>query len=200
MDEHNPLWILINTYPNKEWDWEEISTNKCITMKLIEDNLDEYHWNWRGICVNPNLTIEFVVKFHDKFPVYCWRDISAHHNITMSDIEKHPTLPWRSYGIDINPNITIEFVLKYHKINASVETYKTNLWYNSSDVWHHQWDSLSRSINIKDIESHPELPWNYHSISVNPTLDMNFVEAHIFQDWNWELISSHPNLTQTFLE
>ncbi len=91
----NPLWTLIQLYPDQNWDWEKISSNRCTTMKIIEDNIDKYPWNWRGIAINPDLNIAFVLKYCHKFPVYCWSDISAHQNVTMADIEANLTLPWR---------------------------------------------------------------------------------------------------------
>ena len=52
---------MINKYPNKNWNWWEISCHENITMDIIEKYPNK-PWDWKGISCNPNLTLEFIKK------------------------------------------------------------------------------------------------------------------------------------------
>ena len=43
----NPLWYLIEKYPEEDWSWHWISKNRNITWEIIENNPD-YPWDWNG--------------------------------------------------------------------------------------------------------------------------------------------------------
>jgi hypothetical protein len=49
---------FIEANPDKPWDWEYISSNPNITMKIIEANPDK-PWNESGIFQNPNNKLEY---------------------------------------------------------------------------------------------------------------------------------------------
>ena len=74
---------LVNKYPDKPWDWYNISRNPNITMAYILANADK-PWDWSGISYNKN--------------------------ITMTDIFNNPDKPWNWSGVSWNPNITIDFI------------------------------------------------------------------------------------------
>src|SRR5690606_31793136 len=61
-------------------------------------------WNWFGISVNPNITIDFIKENLDK--EWWWFDLSRHHNITLDMNVNNPDLPWDLDGISYNPNLT----------------------------------------------------------------------------------------------
>ena len=89
-------------------------------MDIIEENSD-LDWKWTAIGENPNLTINFIRKYQDKFK-NCWDTISENQNIQMQDIENNLDLPWEFEFISLNPNlseatlaVTIDFVKKYKK-------------------------------------------------------------------------------------
>ena len=80
----NHLWKLIESYPNKDWNWYNISCNPNITWNIIQDNQDK-PWSWIGISYNPNITWEI--------------------------IQDNPNVNWNWYWIPLNPNITWEIIL-----------------------------------------------------------------------------------------
>ena len=51
---------IIEKYPDKPWDWNEISEN--ITMDIIEKYSDK-PWNWKCVLKNPNFTFEMIEKY-----------------------------------------------------------------------------------------------------------------------------------------
>ena len=57
------------------------------------------------ISNNPNITIEDIEKHPSKH--WNWYLISINPNLTMKDIEKYPNKPWNWQGISSNPNITM---------------------------------------------------------------------------------------------
>ena len=46
---------MIQSNPDKEWDWEYISWNPNITWEIVQDNPDR-DWNWFFLSGNPNIT------------------------------------------------------------------------------------------------------------------------------------------------
>ena len=56
----NTLEYLLEKYPDKLWDWVNISKNPNLTMEIIEKYPDK-PWEWKyGISKNPNITIKFI--------------------------------------------------------------------------------------------------------------------------------------------
>ena len=106
----NTLISLLEKYPNKPWNWNEISWNSNITMDYIEKHPDK-PWNWDYISSNPNLTMEFIEKHPEKD--WNWNCISDNPNITIQDVEKHPEKNWNWYYVSRNPNLTLEYIDKH---------------------------------------------------------------------------------------
>ena len=85
--------------------------NPNITMELVSrhTDLDLNGWNWHGLSLNPNITLDFVLKTKNLLP-WKWYELSKNPNISMEDISNHPELPWNWNGIPQNPNVTEEFI------------------------------------------------------------------------------------------
>ena len=62
---HNLTMEILETYPNKPWEWDYISANPNITMEIIEKYPNK-PWSWVHISCNPNITMEFIEKYIDK--------------------------------------------------------------------------------------------------------------------------------------
>ena len=52
---------LLEKYPDKHWNFNNISHNPNITMEIIE-KYPEKPWDWDGISMNPNITMEMIEK------------------------------------------------------------------------------------------------------------------------------------------
>ena len=56
----NSLEYLLKKYPNKSWDWEVISYNPNITMKIIK-KYPYGNWDWYEISKNSQISLIRVV-------------------------------------------------------------------------------------------------------------------------------------------
>ena len=106
MENKNTLLILLEKYPDQQWDLEAIAFNPNIT---IIDFIEEYE-----VFKQNNLVMDFIEKYPNK--PWNWNIISQ--NFQIEFIEKYPDKPWNWNLISINPNITVGFIEKYFsKIN-----------------------------------------------------------------------------------
>ena len=121
------ITYLIEKYPDKRWNWYELSANPNITMSYIINNPDK-PWDWCCLSLNPNMTMSDVLNNPDK-PWY-WPHLSVNKNITMSDVINNPNKPWSLSHLSKNPNITISFIEQnMDKIdfqNLSINTFTDN--------------------------------------------------------------------------
>ena|ERR1700731_4758634 len=72
----NELSKLIEHFPNKNWDWYELSRNPNITIREVLTHPYEL-WNWECLSANPG--------------------------ITMKDVLVYPNMPWRWDWLSQNP-------------------------------------------------------------------------------------------------
>ncbi len=61
----NHLATLLKLFPNKPWDWSEVSRNPNITYAIVQANLDN-SWDWEMLSRNPNITPVIVQANLDK--------------------------------------------------------------------------------------------------------------------------------------
>ena len=64
-EDLNELEKLLLEFPDKPWNWKELSRNPNITLEIVEANPDK-PWNWYYFSGNPNVTIDFIKKCPDK--------------------------------------------------------------------------------------------------------------------------------------
>lgn len=69
-------------------DYIKEASDKWHTLyiSMILQNLDK-PWNWQCLSINPNITIDHILKY--------------------------PNLPWVWFELSRNPNITIEHIFQY---------------------------------------------------------------------------------------
>lgn len=133
---------IICKYPNIKWAYSSVSRNKTMTME--------------------NLLI--ILKTHKNF-IMDWHGLSSNSGITMEDIEKYPSLPWKLDSICNNPNITLEFV----KAHISKIT-----------NWH---GICSSKMFTEDVyEKNPYLKLDIYGLVQNPNLTISFVKKIIKSD------------------
>jgi hypothetical protein len=101
----NDLWILIELFPDKPWDWYWISKNKNITWQNIIDNPDK-SWDWYYISSNPNITWEIIVDNPDK--------------------------QWNWYGISMNDFNHDKKMSEYHNKAARIIQHQAKIWLHSA--------------------------------------------------------------------
>jgi hypothetical protein len=107
--------------------WENISSNKGITMDIIE-KYPELSWCWAAVSFNPNLTFEMLLKNLDKD--WDWTAVTEQACITMEIISTHPDLPWDMESLVFNRNITSDYVLDNLDKNWVMEFLSMNPFHN----------------------------------------------------------------------
>ena len=103
-----------------------------------------------------------------------WNSLSYSSNITSEDILNNLQYPWDFKSIQFNRNLTIEMYLYLKSINI-----KINCFF---------YPNLSRSnyIDIQDVISNPDIPWDYSNLSMNPNITWKVISAHSDIPWNYD--------------
>jgi hypothetical protein len=168
----------IREYTDK-WDWKKLSSNKAITMDIIEENAD-IPWSKRLVVLNPNLTWDFIIKHIEyyKNDLWTWEFISAHKCVTMETVKSHPDLPWNYKYLSQNLSITIDCVLE--RINLPWD------WYALSRHPNMTWDI---------VQTNNELPWSKIALSANPNITLDIIKDNFHVDWYYEHFIMNVNLT-----
>lgn len=202
----------------------EIESENEGTIKLNHDNtyttirtlLHTHAWNWRGLCENPTLNIEFVKKYAtSQITPSEWAGITANPGIKMQDILDNQHLSFNLFYIAHNPNLTEDyldiFVSMYH-------TQQKLFIGNIESLF--DWENLSRhkNISMEYIYLHLDYPWCFDVdnpeqdgvVWSNPNLTVKFLEKWIkercennsnlisLMDWNY--ISSNPGIKMVDIE
>lgn len=218
----NPLKRLLKLYPNKKWDWHELSMNPCTDIEIILKNMDKKLY-WTGISSNPKMTLEIIKKYIDFSWDWCvlsnrflitdiltypnlpwdWFYVSKKSDVTMDIVRSHPNLPWNLVSLMFNINTDINMILEninkvpsntlIDGINVSINDIITNIHLN----WN--WIVLSKYKNIEDILMYPDLPWNWVYVCQNPTLNMDIIRSRPEIPWYYDTLSYHPKLTIKFI-
>src|SRR5437868_12431881 len=74
---------FIEKYPDKNWNWFDISMNPSITIEFVQKYIDD-KWGWKFISNNPNITTEFI----EKYPSEDWNWSSISDNKFAPEKEK----------------------------------------------------------------------------------------------------------------
>ncbi len=221
----NELVLLLERFPDADWDWCSLSSNPNITLEYI-DKHPHLPWVFYSIMVNPNLTVDYI-EDHPEKP-WDWTTLSR--ILPVDYIFLHPEKSWSWYNVSGNPTLTMKHISEsphidwdWTQVNGSAnlkeEDIKSmpdsrrNWWmlsYNSlvsADVLlpfvdeflsdnSSSWYFLSAKIESFDVVfARPELPWNHTGLSLNPILTLPFVFSHPDFQWNWYNISKNANIT-----
>ena len=140
-----------------EWQWRDITINKCITMEDFKNNR-EYPWCLDALGENPNFDINFFLQEYPEFleemkslkdyescPIM--NSISEHPSVTPEIVHSNRDIPWTPTHILLNTNFTIYNSLEIPDINI-----RSYFW------------SMNPNLLFEDIEKHPEINWDYNYI------------------------------------
>ena len=61
----NDLYILLCVYPDKPWNWGQLSLNPSITWDIVKEFSDK-PWDWYYLSMNLSITWEIVKDNPDK--------------------------------------------------------------------------------------------------------------------------------------
>lgn len=108
-------WKSMKLLENNFYDWNALSKNINLQLKIIKKNLDK-SWDWLWISRNVNLNIDFILTLVKNFIQLDWFWISQNPNITWQIIQSFPTLSWDIRGLRYNPNLTYEIIINEPKL------------------------------------------------------------------------------------
>lgn len=169
--------------------WRYVSQNLGIKLCDIEDH-PELPWDWEFVARNPNITLEFIFKYQDKFKETNYMNLGGTKHITIQDIKTYPAIFWNKLTLSNNPNLTLDFVLD--------DVGDLNNYWN--------WINIMKCPNIKvqDVlkfnKDHPNVFKNVYSdimsgLSANTTITIDIVRENFTHKWNWREISKNPVFT-----
>lgn len=141
----NALIKLLELFPDKPWDWKQISKNPNINMNFVRKH-PEFPWDWNILGRNPNITCDFIKGFIDK----PWNlvELSYNKNISTASTSKYTggigyfITTWEDIPQQINeqsdldklssnPKLTSEIVnsneVSWNWIHLSNNTFKYDL-------------------------------------------------------------------------
>lgn len=188
---------LVKAYPNKKWNWWELSKNPCITLQDVLDN-PQLPFIDDGVSLNENVTI---FDISSSFPLNS-ELLSRRDFYTEKDYIEHPEIDWCIVHL-VKKILSVDYILKHFDLSdnyivahmSSNETLNINHIINNLHLeWH--WKSVSSNpgIKISDILNHPELPWNYDLVSRYIKIPVEDIVSNPHIPWNYEELSSNKNI------
>lgn len=196
------LIYLLEKYPNKNWDFDELSRNPNIPLDYVL-NHPECKWNYVTIFENPNMNEEYFEIFQKKYPnnsiqysynsnidfniilkyVNNWdiRPISQNNYITMDLIQEHQELDWNYLWMSCNENLSIDFIKE-----------------NMDKNW--DFESLTMFQPLHIIKKNKDLDWVYDLLSYNHTLNYDYLKNYkknvVF---DYDSINENMDINELFL-
>jgi hypothetical protein len=179
----NQIFTLIAAFPNKPWDWNEISRRSDISFEYVFTHLHDHPWNWLELSVNPRIG--------------SWKNV-----------EEHPELPWSWPILASNPGIPIEIILNnLYRFYISMRVRHKHALYYRTDVtpdiflahptilWN--FDNLSRHplLTYDHVRRYLDKPWNWEELSKHPNITLeDILNNDIRARWNIQYIFRNPNI------
>lgn len=204
-------WEFKLAHRHLEWDWPNIYKYSAISLSIFEkfiynninndicywlsDNIDmdlniiekypDLNWDWDKILYNSKITIDFIIKFFDKYrnSSQLYKKIKygtkSEYFIDDDVIKSYSDLEWNwqalSYG-----NISIE----------TIASLKDKNW---------DWIVLTSRQNELDIfETFSDLPWSWDCINTN-ILTWEFVNKFHMKNFNLDILIENQLITEEFI-
>ena len=115
------------------WKWRYISRNTNMTKEIIEENINNYKWDYAELLHNPNVDCEFIMKHADKFD----------YHIRIPDAVKPELFDNRNTNVNIYDYLTRKeesYFSKYNMPDAKYIDYRDIDGDNDDPRY---WDNLS---------------------------------------------------------
>lgn len=210
----NALTFLLNKYPDKNWDWLELSKNPNITKEFIDNNL-HLPWDWNlGVSSNRNVDFKFIEKHKDK--KWNWLLLSKHIKLNQQTLTKYKD-KLNFCKLSLNPNITLDLVLNNRKLCWNYHNmllnpimtvdfflkYKNKLFYNvyfSNNLLSMNPEITIDELNKLYINKRQKLDWLLVS-KYNKNITFDYYENHICKElFSLKYLSKNENITMKIIE
>lgn len=188
-------WALVSGNPSVSFDFilrnsqlpwipKYVSSNVNVSEKDVLANL-EYPWDFEGLCMNPNLSLEFFESYiikPESVKRVDWHLLSCNPSITMIDVINHPKYSWNDRYLSMNPNLSSNYILNEGKDRKwFIPFVCSNAGISERDIF----KSTMRSM----------FEWDYRNLSANPNLPIAYVNKNMSKDWNYHSISTNASIT-----
>jgi hypothetical protein len=187
---------IAKRHPYFKWNWRLITSRKNSTLDIMLKHERYFQYMNDDVCRayrrNTNLTYEYLCEKerHNHNVKMLSRILKLKCLLKLIEIEptitelqnplyEHTSIILHRGGVDwtdisLNPHITMEFILQNkHRMRFC----EKNARYNP-EMFHMGWITRNSAITMKDIEEHPEIPWDYNEMFANPNLTFDMVEKH----------------------
>lgn len=211
---------MIETFPDKPWNWHRVSRNPGITVHFV-NNYPDFPWDWIGLSSNPNITLEYIESHPEK--AWNWFEILKYKNVSLEFIKRVVN----KYELNIDD---IRFCLMISFINGHFNLTDVEIKEMIRLGWMEGiYEHLSFHTNLTQeiVETYMDKPWDWSAFrfnqqpftsskhkskeqifydfnksnaSGNRTINEDLIDRHPDYDWNWDTLSSNPNLTPSFIE
>jgi len=176
----NPLKVLIEMYPDKNWNWQAMHRSPHFCVEIFLANLDKL-WNWCAISKHPEITWDIICDN----PQLPWDTFEIHLNPNITwDImhtargfmRRNRFQPWKWDVLSANPNITWDIIQENH---------------GDLDKWNIGWFCAGPNISIDIILANPNEEWDWITLSDNPVMTREIILTHRHLPWDWNEIMHH---------
>ena len=107
------LPILTKILPLLEYDCETNYPNMCrnpnLTINYIESH-PEIEWCWRELSRNANIPVQTILS--TPHHTWGWKSLSSHPGLTWTDVQANPNQGWSWFCLSQHPNITVQTILE----------------------------------------------------------------------------------------
>ena len=163
----NISWIKM--FPDRDWDFEELTDNSNLDMSWIEQYPFE-NWSFKKLSYNRTLTPEFIAKFIHRD--WDFNILSSHRDISLDLVERYiKNWNWGVNGLSCSNHIHLDFIMKY----------QDKLW---------DWSTLTNSkhFDIYWVRVLPNKPWDFSVISKMNTFTVEWIKEFPDALWDWEYL------------
>ena len=175
----NELQKLILKFPDYPWDWRELSKNPNISWDFFK-NHQFFPWNMFYISANKNITNISRVLNNPSIN-WDWTGVSINHNITLDIVLKNLTLPWDWGWLTRNSNISLNMILKnkqfawdwlyfseyFNRFEIEWENHPIDTHDTIIDKVKIPFLNSLPNITCKMVEGNMDLGWDFRILSTN---------------------------------
>lgn len=185
---------------------EEIYESDNELIKLLK-TFPNKNWNYIDLSKNPNIKLSYV-KQHNKY--WDWYHLSSNPGITFNDILTNPDFNWNSKNVLKNPNTTMEHILNNYTTIENMDLLLPDFFNEENNIIQESakkiltrdeiWSiSENPSITINDMEKNkdslPVSEWSLYFLSKNPNINIEFVLNNDIKSFDWTCLSMNKGIT-----
>ncbi len=179
----NDIAVLLELFPNENWDPISLSSNPLVNWGIVQAN-PQIKWRKEYLYMNLpwNVLLENI-DIADK-----WFYLSS--RVPWSFIKANPLYSWHIPGVSINPNITWDIVCENRYIYSNSKKHK----------WNYRGLSAQKFVTPEIVESTPGKSWDIVLLAHNKNFKLKDIKRINGKHRLYELYSTNPNVTYEYVK